>query len=227
MPIQVVCGGCQKRFQVSDQFAGQTGPCPNCKASIKIPQAAGDAVVVHEPEQFGPKGADGRAVLKPIEREETQMTIPAAAGLAGVIAAIFLGAFFLRNPPDGPPQIVLVAGALLLAPLLIWAGYAFLRDDELEAYRGKELYVRIVVCSLVYAFMWGVYRFIPWYLQLDQFEIFHLAFVAPPIVLVAAFATFAAFDLEYGWAAVHFGFYVVVTTLLCLVMGIDLLQFSN
>ena len=68
MPIKVICPGCTKRFTVSEKFAGQKGPCPHCKAEIKIPEVAEEEVVIHAPENFGPKDAGGRAVLKPIER---------------------------------------------------------------------------------------------------------------------------------------------------------------
>ena len=37
MPIQVTCPSCLKRFQVSDKFAGKSGPCPNCKKSLRVP----------------------------------------------------------------------------------------------------------------------------------------------------------------------------------------------
>ena len=38
MAITIVCPGCHKRFSVSDNFAGQSGPCPKCKTVIKIPE---------------------------------------------------------------------------------------------------------------------------------------------------------------------------------------------
>ena len=53
MPINVVCTGCRKRFQVADAHAGKTGPCPSCQKPIKIPRPE-DEVVIQEPENFGP-----------------------------------------------------------------------------------------------------------------------------------------------------------------------------
>ena len=38
--------GLQKRYTVSEKFAGQQGPCPHCKAILTIP-AKEDEVVVH------------------------------------------------------------------------------------------------------------------------------------------------------------------------------------
>ena len=75
MPIQVTCPGCHARFKVSDKFAGQTGPCPKCKKPITIPKKE-DEVVIHAPEAYGPKGVDGTATLKPIERKESSASIP-------------------------------------------------------------------------------------------------------------------------------------------------------
>ncbi|MEC8508925.1 MAG: MJ0042-type zinc finger domain-containing protein, partial [Planctomycetota bacterium] len=35
MSIRVTCPGCHARFNVSDQFAGKSGPCPKCKKTIQ------------------------------------------------------------------------------------------------------------------------------------------------------------------------------------------------
>ena len=47
----------------------------------------------------------------------------------------------VHAPPDVSP-IVLGIGAVLLAPPLVLAGYSFLRDDELEPYSGRALWIR-------------------------------------------------------------------------------------
>ncbi len=90
MAIQIICPGCHKRFKVSDKFAGKTGPCPQCKTSIKIPLKS-EEVVVHAPEEFGPKGDSGEAVLKPIARQETRLTAPMIAGIVGGILLVPVG----------------------------------------------------------------------------------------------------------------------------------------
>ena len=56
MSILVICPGCKKQFQVSEKHAGKSGPCPQCKAIIKVPKQE-EQVVVHTPEQFGSGGA--------------------------------------------------------------------------------------------------------------------------------------------------------------------------
>src|SRR5690606_4835519 len=81
MPIDVLCQGCQTRFQVSEKFAGKKGHCPKCKASITVPDNPKDEVVNHAPVQFAPKGTTGVAVLKPIAGTETRLPVPVAVGI--------------------------------------------------------------------------------------------------------------------------------------------------
>ena len=91
MPIQVVCPGCKKRFQVSDKFAGKQGPCPSCKATIKIPDK-GEEVTIHAPDEV--KGPDGKAVpgqpnFKPIRRTHlTASPVTIVAILGGVMVTL-------------------------------------------------------------------------------------------------------------------------------------------
>ena len=58
---------------------------------------------------------------------------------------------------DANRMIVLAVGAVLLGPPLAYAGYSFLRDDELGVYEGKDVLLRSLACGLVYALLWGVY----------------------------------------------------------------------
>ncbi len=124
MAINVTCPACHKMFKVSDQFAGRKGPCPKCKAEITIPKTAVE-VVVHVPEGFGPKDSKGRAVLKPIFREDSKFS-PLIAGLIGVgVIGVILVALMLRYSIDDKaafPGFILAGGALFLAPLLSYAG---------------------------------------------------------------------------------------------------------
>lgn len=226
MAINVTCPGCHKRFTVSDQYAGKQGPCPACKAQITIPAKA-DEVVIHAPEQFGPKDKGGRQVLKPIIRSETTVSPVAATIVGSLIFIVLVAAVGFRFVTGGPSSWILGAGALVMAPLLALAGYTFLRDAELEPHRGKELWIRVTICSVVYAILWGVYALVPLYLKVDQLEYFHLVFVIPPFVFVGAFAAYAALDLEPASAAIHYSMYVVVTVALCLIMGVNLLEFGS
>jgi hypothetical protein len=229
MPIQVTCPGCHKRFQVSDKFAGQQGPCPSCKTLINIPKKE-DEAVIHAPEQFGAKGQGGRAIFQPIARTETKFS-PAVAGIVALITLLVFALAWLNRPEDGsegPSKLLLAIGAVVLGPPLAYAGYTFLRDDELEPYRGISLWIRVAIVGVVYAVIWGVvgYWIKGYFLEMEpgqQFETFQLAIVIPAMIAVGAFASFAALDLEVSTAAIHFGLYLLVTVLLRLTMGMTIL----
>lgn len=223
MPIDITCPGCRTRFKVSEKFAGQKGPCPKCKTVIQIP-GKGEEVVVHAPQEYGPKDASGVAVLKPISREETKVTPIMVVGVISGIFIVLIAALLLRSL-EQVPAWVLGLGAFLLAPPLVWSGYAFLRDDELEPHRGRYLAVRVLVCSVVYALLWGVYAYVPKLaFNLDSLQLFHLLFAAPPIMIIGAFAAFASLDLDFGTGLIHYSFYLLVTVTLCFIMGLDLLD---
>ncbi len=140
MPIDITCTGCRTRFSVSDKFAGKKGPCPKCKTVIQIPEKS-DEVVVHAPEEFGPKNASGVGVLKPIARREVKTTPLMWVGIGSGIVLVLVGALLLRGMESVPPFLIGLM-AFLLGPPLVLAGYSFLQDDVLEAYRGKSLWIR-------------------------------------------------------------------------------------
>lgn len=220
MAIPVICPGCKKSFNVSDKFAGKQGPCPHCKTIIKVP-AKGEEVVVHAPEEFGPKDTKGRAVLKPISRKETKVSPRLTALILGAIVVVLGLAWMFRSPTGDVPTLLLALGALALAPPLAWAGYTFLRDDELEPFRGKELWVRVSICSAVYAALWGLVALVTGYvLGGDKVEVIHMVFIAPVMVGIGAFGAFASLDFEFGTAAVHCGLYLLVTVALRLILGL-------
>ena len=228
MAIQVTCSGCKKRFEVSEKFAGQKGPCPNpdCKAIILIP-AATEAVVVHAPEEGGPKGVSGRPIGKPIARKEIRFSPLVAIGIGAGALGILGAAVALRLSDTETPPILLVLGALLLAPALTVAGYSVLRDAELEPFRGKELLLRVLPCAVVFPLLWILYFFVPGYLDVNELSFFHLIFIIPPALIIGAFASHCALDLDYGSSAMHYGLYLVVTVSLCLVMKVPLLEFGD
>lgn len=224
MAIDVLCPGCKARFKVSEKFAGKKGPCPKCKTQITIPEIAPE-VTVHAPENFGPKGAAGRGVMQPIFREETKFSPAVAGGIGGAVAVVFLLALVLRfNVTDKFhfPVPILTLGAILLAPPLVYGGYTFLRNDELEPHTGQSLWTRIGVCSLIYAGIWGLVWALVMYLKLGDLskEIWFVACLFVPMVLAGAGAAFVTLDLEYFTGVFHYGLYLLVTVLLRLVIGL-------
>ncbi len=222
MPIQVTCPSCHARFKVSDKFAGQRGPCPKCKVPITIPKLE-DKVVVHVPESYGPKGIDGQATLKPIARKETKTSVVWIGTTVGLIVLSLAGALAARQMfPDGStPTWLLAAGAILLAPPLVFAGYTFLRDQELEPYTGRPLLLRCAVCAVVYAGLWAVELYVRnTVVGTGTFEIFHLVYFLPLLVIPGALASLATLDLDSISAGLHYGLYLLATVGLRMIMGL-------
>jgi hypothetical protein len=227
MPIQVTCPGCLKRFQVNEKFAGKTGPCPSCSKPITIP-AKSDEVVIHAPDAGGPTDSKGRPVFKPIRREEVKITLPAALAVAGFSVVSIGVAVLVRFATAEPPTALLVLGSILLAPPLVWAGYWFLRDDELEGYRGKELITRCAIVSLVFVLTWGLYAFVPKYIggyqSLAQVEVFYLLLTVPLMIGMGMAASILTLELETGQGVLHYLLYFAITLVLALIMGTPLAE---
>lgn len=248
MPIPVVCPGCKASFNVSDKFAGKQGPCPKCKTVISIPKPDPakkpvEEVKIGEPEPAaGGKSKTGRPSTKPLMRTDLKLSPVAIGAIVGVILALFVAAYFARGfvmspyPLTGEQQLLPElkgpydsqilrgymlrgVGLLLVALPIVWAGYQVLRDDELEPYRGRSLYMRIGVCVFVYLLLWGVYAVIPadytsaWYMWLVM---------APPLLAVGFAAAYFCFDFDPTSALTHFLSFAVVTLLLGMTAGLTM-----
>ncbi|MGE0758456.1 MAG: hypothetical protein AB7F89_16415 [Pirellulaceae bacterium] len=229
MPIQIVCPGCKKRFAVSEKYAGQKGPCPNCKTVIEIPKQQ-EEVVIHAPEAAGPKDSKGAAVIKPIARTETSFDPKVAIGVGVGVLTIFIVAWVVgstykpttKGKPSEIPPILQLAAALALGPPLALAGYTFLRNDEFEPFRGSDLYIRTAACGGVYAILWLIYGMLPGMLGLNGgFDITSLAFVVPAFLAAGAFTAFASLDLDFLTGAMHYGLYLIITVLLRVVAQLN------
>jgi len=230
MPIQVICPGCHTRFKVGDQHAGKAGACPKCKGQIQIP-ALGDEVIIHAPElEAGAKDAKGRNVLKPLRRKETKFQLNTALIAGGASLLTVAIAFLIGNSQGdlgGSLTWILAGGALLLGPPLAYAGYFFLRnDEELEAFRGRELLLRCGACGAAFAATWGLY----WYLGAQFFELgearlelFQIGVLLIPMVLLGTAASYLSFDFEPLTGFFHYTLYFVATVLLRAVMFLPLL----
>jgi hypothetical protein len=223
MAIDVTCTGCKTRFQVSEKFAGKKGPCPKCKTIITIP-AKKDEVVIHAPEVTGPKDSKGKAVSQPIFREEVRLSRPVIIGIVGAVLGVLLVAFMLRLafPGGKVPEVITIVGAFLLAPPLAFAGYTFLRDDELAPHRGQTLLLRLIAPSLVYPLIWGLYWLIVSYLQIDLPPgLIFMSAVTPAAIAIGAVTAQASLDLELGQGALHYALYLTTTVILRLIMGMN------
>lgn len=163
MPIRVTCPNpkCLKKFQVSEQFAGRKGPCPSCKKEITIPDPAKEKVVIHTPDTDVPKDSSGRSVLQPIFRQEVAISTVQIVAIVATVVTFLLVAIGIRfsvgstvtNPLEYP-YWPLVLGAIALGPPSVLAGYFFLKDEEIGSYQGKELWLRVSICGVIFALLW-------------------------------------------------------------------------
>lgn len=224
MPIQVTCPKCFKRFQVSDKFAGKTGPCPSCKNQIKVPEA-NEEVTIHAPDDGAPKDRTGTSVLKPITRTETKVTRKATFITVGAILFAIAAAIGLRLT-GGAPIWALIAGAILIAPPLAWAGYGFARDSELAPYTGIELRNRVLICGILFPALWLLYAFIPSYLfdltSPSEMSFLFFGIIFSVMLGIGAFISVATFEIEFANGLVHAGLYLIATLLLALISGVTL-----
>lgn len=225
MPITVVCPGCHARFSASDKFAGKQGPCPKCKVLITIP-AADAELKIHAPIDDNPKDSKGRSILKPIAREETKATPLGVTLVIGAIVMSLVVAAALRIGFQGkvlPPAIVAVGLLLISGPLAV-AGYTFLRDAELEPYRGRSLLLRAGLCGLLYAALWGGLALALAYMPPGAASGHYTwLYLAPPFILLGGVTALATLDLDFGSGVMHYAFYVGCTLLLRWVAGMPAL----
>jgi hypothetical protein len=228
MPINVTCPGCLKRFSVAEKFAGQTGPCPNCKQKITIPKLE-DQVVIHAPihSEAGAVGAGGRHVLKTYKWKDTKFQPLLFTAVAGFVLVALLIALVLRSSGNVSDWIK-AAAAVILGPPLAWAGYTFLRDPEFEGYRGANLLLRSIACGLVFALLWGIFVFLGGqFFGADALskglEIWQMVVLVVPVFAAGTLAAYAAFDLDPGSAFFNCAMFFAVTVILRLVAGLPAL----
>lgn len=224
MPIQVTCAKCLTRFSVNEKFAGKKGPCPKCKAEITIPTLS-EQVVIHAPSDGAPKDSKGESILKPIKRKETEVTTRGIAIAASAIIGAILFAIAMRMT-GGTPVIARIIVALILAPPLVWIGYAITRDSELEAYSRDELWPRVGIVSAVFAALWLVYVYIPPYV-LDLDYAYEMSLLSSGITLVfmmgiGSIAAMIAFELEFIGGLTIAGIYFAPTLLLAILGAVPL-----
>ena len=221
MPIRVTCPGCHTRFNVSEKFAGKEGPCPKCKKTIKIP-SADEEVTIHAPE-IKDQGT-GRAISKPIARSETNLSSVHIALIACSIVGFFVGAVVMNiMVPDkiNFPMPVLWVAAVLIAPPLVFGAYTFLRDQELGSFLGKELWVRITVCGLIYAGLWFAMPVAKY--AFDGYELGSWGLAIGGMIGLGAGAAMLVLDLDYLMGIVHYGLYLGTCLLGRLIVGIGTL----
>ncbi len=107
------------------------GPCPNCKTVIQIPRKE-DEVVIHGGEDFDFAGRTrGRAIGKPILREQTVVKPGRVAAVAAGVIVVFASAGILGRSGLFRDSLVMCGlGLLIVSPALTIGGYKFLYHSE-------------------------------------------------------------------------------------------------
>jgi len=221
MSILVVCPGCHKRFKVSDKFAGKSGACPECKATIHVPTKE-EEVKVHAPTEFaeGGRGRGGELLTKPIARTPLKLhPVAIAAGVGGALTVLLVT--WVAGGPIRDSLPIRIVGLLLVSPPLVIAGYGFLRNDELEPYRGMSLYVRAAICAAAYVVLWGVFAYLTGTDGLITGELWQWMFVLPAFLATGGLIALACLDLDFGSGFFHYAFYVLMTMVLRWAAGMD------
>jgi hypothetical protein len=214
MAIVVVCPGCRKSYEVSDKFAGKSGPCPKCKQILQVP-ALSEQVQVHTPTEFasGGRNASGKLDLKPITHTDAKLqplatTIIVAAALATLFAAWAGG-----NRGMFDAFWASAVSLFVVSPPLVVAAYAIVRNDELEPYRGKSLCFRAAVCAGGYVVLWGLFSWLAAHGVITG-DVWVWVFVGPSFLAVGGLVAMATLDLAFGDALFHYGFYILATVIL-------------
>ena len=222
MAISVVCPTCQARFNVSDKFAGQTGPCPKCKNPIKIPKASSD-VTIHDPTEAAASSDVGHMPTAPIVFKEESfsgitLTLVFTAVVLLFLSAYVSGRIFEVEPGRIDIPILLQAiTAVLVAIPFANIGYTVMRDKELESYRGRQLTIRVLICSVAYASLWAVRGMI----GIENPEIWQWLFLAPVFLFAGGLTAVVSFDLDWGVAVSHYSLYVVLIALVRYIAGLQ------
>ncbi len=215
MAIFVVCPGCRTRFNVSDKFAGKSGPCPKCKTIIEIPKLT-EQVVIHEPEQFASGGRTqaGKLATKPIARPTVHFHAVTAVAVIGAILVVAVGTFALGRASVFHDNLILqIVGLSLVTPALAAGGYHFLHsEDDLFPLQGQRLYLRSAMCALGYLLIWA--GFVSMRGSWITPEIWTWVIFATPLFLLGGFIAYLTMDLDYGNGVLHFALFVLVTVLL-------------
>ncbi|UUO05118.1 zinc-ribbon domain-containing protein [Blastopirellula sp. J2-11] len=219
--IRVTCPHCLKRYDVSDKFAGKEGPCPNCKKTIRVP-TLDEQVVIHEKEQFGGvKDTAGRLVFEPIKREDAKFS-PVALAIVLVSAILVLGiAFLMRGMDDAAKTPILVIGSLALAFPVVYGAYWFTRNDELEAFHGSELWIRVSLCAVAFAAIWGLYALVIPFARISPDEFPVLLMWVSICLAAGSCAAMGCFEVDFILGFMIYATYLLITATLRMAMALQ------
>lgn len=224
MSIRVTCPKCYARFNVSEKFAGKEGPCPKCKSKIRVPDKS-EEIVIEAPKGDGPVDSTGRAVVDPVKRKETNLSTVQWTLIIGSIVCFLAVALILRFSIEEVSQFplwLMVVSSVVIAPPLVFVAYAFLRDQELDSYRGKELRLRVAICGLVYPITWLAMPLACFAFN-DSYETGSYIAAGVAMIGVGGFTSMFCFEFDLLMGAVHYGLYLGVCLTGRFLAGVGLL----
>ncbi len=222
MAIDVICAGCFKRFQVSDQFAGRSGPCPGCKTIIAIPTLE-DQLVIQEPEnKAGKPGThtkiDGIARRAGFFQRLEVISLCSLFAAAGVIAFLTR---MLQTDSDSftsTTATLSVLGLLLLSLASSALGYGILKKTEIQVFERRKAFMRSIITAAIYFFIAST--FIATSLLLIHYEepsyMMILSIIGAACFVIATFVPMACFEMEFAQGALHVAVMICITSLFCL-----------
>ncbi len=218
MAINITCPGCLKRFQVSDQFAGRSGPCPGCKTMISIP-ALDDQVVIHEPEnRAGATGANAK--LDSITRRPSVFRKMESICIIVLLFLSITVSVLVRIFWSGAAELhfmhgmVFSLGLFLLAWPAAFVGYGVLKASETESFPRRALLSRATMVAGVYglialAFLLTCSLAIP----TEDGRMLLIAILAVVCLTLAWVLPLAFLELEALQSLIHVAIYVSMATL--------------
>ncbi|HIA61564.1 MAG TPA: hypothetical protein EYM79_10765 [Planctomycetes bacterium] len=222
MAIDVICSGCFKRFQVSDEFAGRSGPCPGCKTIIAIP-APEDQLVIEEPEHK-PSSPGAHTKIDGIARRVGFFKRFEVITLCSLFASAAFVAVLTRTLQGDPVGVLTYTtgilfglGLVLLSLASSLLGYGVLKDSEVEAFDRRTTIIRSAITAAIYCLIAVV--FVTATLLLDHHDdsrTLILAIVGIACFAIASFAPMVLYEMELLQGGLHVAVMICMTSLYCL-----------
>ena len=181
--------------------------------------------MIAAPKTSGPVDSTGRAVLKPLRRKETVLSkIQLTLIFVLIIGFLAISFVFQTLIPDRSefPLWLMGVSAFLIAPPLVFVAYAFLRDQELDSFKKRELWARVLICSAVYAVTWIAMPLAAFAFN-DSYEVGSYVIAGVAMLGIGGTTGMLCFDFDFLMGSVHYGLYMGICLLGRWLAGVGLL----
>jgi hypothetical protein len=171
--------------------------------------AKDEEVVIHGPAEARQGGGAVASATRPIFRKEMVVSPAQWTLIIGVILAFFALAVILRLQWADKSTIgwpILAVGALLVAIPACYGGYGILRNDDLQSFLGKELWLRVLLCAGLYAATWLAMPIASFAMHGYDTVTWTLGIGA--MLAIGGAIGMMAFDLDYLVGLLHYGMYL-------------------